>query len=55
MTFSEVLSKTDKEIIEIYLDYFNNFLTFSAFADYYGFDDIDAHYIIELGRKLNNL
>lgn len=54
MTFSEVLDKTGNEIIELYLDYFNNFLTVGAFADYYGLDDVDAYYIIELGRKLNN-
>ena len=54
MTYFEVLDKTDKEIINLYLDYVNNFLTLKAFADYYSMDEIDAHYVIELGRNLNN-
>jgi len=54
MTFNEVLDKTDEEIIAMYLDYVNNFLTVGVFADHYGLNEIDAHYSIELGRKLNN-
>jgi hypothetical protein len=38
----------------MYLDYFNNFLTVGAFADYYGISDEEAEFVIEVGRKLNN-
>ncbi len=54
MTLTEILTKTDEEIINIYLNYVNNFLTVKAFADYYSLTTLDAHYIIELGRNLNN-
>lgn len=54
MKFSEILEKTDKEIIEIYLDWVNNFISLNKFADHYGLDEIDAHYVIDLGRTLNS-
>lgn len=53
-TYTDLLDQTDEEIIKIYLDWVNNFLTLSKFAEYYNIDEIDAHYIIDLGRKLND-
>jgi hypothetical protein len=35
----------------MYLDYFNNFLTTRAFAEYYGLTDTGAIRIIDKGRK----
>jgi flagellar motor component MotA len=52
-TFSEILEADNDTIIEIYLDWVNNFISLDKFADHYGLDEIDAHYIIDLGRKLN--
>ena len=52
--FSELLELNDEEIIKIYLDWFNNFLTLEKFAEHYGIDETDAFYIIEVGRKINN-
>jgi hypothetical protein len=35
----------------MYLDYFNNFLTTRAFAEYYGLTDTGAIRIIDKGRR----
>jgi hypothetical protein len=40
--------------IKLFLDYLNNFLTVSAFADYYGFSIKKANKIIRIGRKEHN-
>ena len=39
---------------KLYLSYVNEFISVTAFADYYGFSDIQAERIIGIGRKLNN-
>jgi len=52
-TFTEILDLDNDAIIEIYLDWVNNFLSLDKFAEHYGLDEIDANYIIDLGRKLN--
>ena len=38
----------------MYLDYFNNFLTMEAFANYYGISKEEAEFVIQIGRKINN-
>lgn len=44
-----------KEKIEtLYLEYFNDFLTVHAFADYHHMALEKAHRIIRIGRKLNH-
>lgn len=53
-TYTDLLNQTDEEIIKMYLDWVNNFITLSKFAEYYDITELDAHYIIDLGRKLNN-
>ena len=40
-----------KQLIEMYLDYVNNFLTVQAWAEHHGIEEDDAHKIIEIGRK----
>lgn len=41
---------------ELYLDWVNNFLTVSFFAEYYGMDEDQARWIIESERnKARNL
>ena len=52
-TFTEILDLDNDAIIEIYLDWVNNFLSIDKFAQHYEIDEIDAHYLIEVGRKLN--
>jgi len=52
-TFTEILDLDNDAIIEIYLDWVNNFVSLDKFAEHYGLDEIDANYIIEVGRKLN--
>lgn len=44
---------TEKEIAEMYLDYFNNFLTVSRFADHYGISYFSAQSIIKKGKQLS--
>ena len=48
-----MIIKEDR-LIELYLDWFNNFLTVSAFAEYYGFTPTQASNIIDKGKELNN-
>ena len=44
-----------KETIEtMYLDYFNNFLSVSCFAEYYGITEAQAERVIALGRRINH-
>lgn len=38
---------------EMFLDYYNNFLTVQAFADYYGLTINEANIVIEAGRKIH--
>lgn len=45
---------TKFKIIEMYLDYVNNFISVQSFADYYGLNDVEANIIINAGRELNN-
>jgi hypothetical protein len=42
-----------KKLRELFLDYFNNFLSVEGFSEYYGLDQDKAKRIIELGRKLH--
>jgi hypothetical protein len=46
--------QTKFKIIEMYLDYVNNFLTVAGFAEHYGIDEFEANVIINAGRELNN-
>ena len=41
------------ELENMYLDYFNNFLTVGRFAEYYGISVKEANEIINLGRIIN--
>lgn len=40
-----------EKLNEIYLDYFNNFLTVEGFANYYGLTLEVADLVIQAGRK----
>jgi hypothetical protein len=42
------------KINELYLDWFNNFLTIERFAEYYGIRKQTAEYIIRAGRIANH-
>jgi len=47
--------ETPREKIErLYLSYFNDFLTVSYFAEYYGLSERKANDVITAGRKLNH-
>ena len=37
-----------------YLDYFNNFITATKFAEFYGISDDKAITLIDMGRVINN-
>ena len=47
------MKKTNKAI-EAYLEYWNNFLTLSAFADSKGISETEALLLIKRGRKQFN-
>lgn len=40
-----------KELIEFYLDYWNDFITTDKIASHYGIDEEDAEHLIKMGRK----
>jgi|14BtaG_2_1085337.scaffolds.fasta_scaffold21321_1 hypothetical protein len=42
------------KVEEMYLDYFNNFITISYFAEYYGISTEKAERIINIGRRINH-
>jgi len=44
----------NNRIKEMYLDYFNNFLTVDRFAEYYNISKQKATYIINKGRSINH-
>ena len=46
--------RTDEQVVEMYLDWVNNFLTLEGFASHYDLSKEDVNTIIDLGRKLNN-
>lgn len=41
--------------VKMYLDYRNNFLTISAFAQHYGLSSRQANDIVEAGRTISNI
>lgn len=51
---SEKVINIRDNLIKVYLDWMNNFITIPAFADYYGVTEDEAKKIIEIGRKLHN-
>lgn len=42
-------------LVTLYLDWFNNFLTVSGFAEHYGFTESEALDVIHAGRNLHEL
>ena len=44
----------DYDLEDLYLDWFNNFLTVDRFAEYYGMTAEKASRVINIGRKLNH-
>lgn len=42
------------QLINVYLDWINNFLTIGGFADYYGLTDMQAETLINLARDVYN-
>lgn len=49
-----MLNIRDHKIHRMYLDYFNNFLTISAFASAYYISEYSAMRVIHLGRRINH-
>ena len=47
--------RNEQDLILNYLDYFNNYLTVSAFAQAYGLTPFEAMKVIGKGRELNEL
>jgi hypothetical protein len=45
---------TEKQKEEMYLEYFNNFLTTDVFAEYYQISPKEAEHIIRSGRIINH-
>ena len=42
-----------KQLIELYLDWVNNFVSLEGFANYYELTTEEANTLIDLGRKFN--
>jgi len=50
-----IAERTEQDLILNYLDYFNNYLTVSRFAQAYGLTPFEAMKVISKGRELNAL
>jgi len=50
---TQVQKEYEKRMIKLYLDYVNNFLTVSAFAQWHGLTNIQAQNVIKEGSYLN--
>jgi len=48
-----IAERTKQDLVLNYLDYFNNYLTVSAFAQAYGLTPFEAMKVIRNGRELN--
>lgn len=48
------MGRTKQMYEEMYLDWFNNFISTSRFAEYYGLGMAEAENIIDVGRKINH-
>ena len=48
----EAVLETDKEYIDAYLDWKNDFLTVDGFASHYGWNNEQAIHVIESGNQL---
>lgn len=49
------MEQNAQRVIELYLDWFNNFLSIEAFASHHGFSIYQANMIIQLGRDISNV
>lgn len=49
------MEQNAKRIIELYLDWFNNFLSIEAFASHHSFSVYQANMIVQLGRDISNV
>ena len=45
---------TNKEIEEMYIEWFNNYLTTERFAEHYNLGFAEVENIIDLGRQINH-
>lgn len=48
------MSETEIFLEEMYLDYFNDFLTVAVFAEHHGISESEAAWAIDEGRKINH-
>jgi len=48
------MSRSNQEVEDMYLDWFNNFLSTERFREYYGLGMAEAENIIDQGRKINH-
>ena len=44
----------ENDLLSLFLDYYNNYLTVAPFANDYGLNITDASLIINKGREINN-
>ena len=49
------MNYTNTQLEDMYLDWFNNFLSGQAWRDYYDLDMAQGENIIDVGRQLNNI
>jgi len=45
---------TDEEVHDMYLDWFNNFLSTGKFAEYYDLSMTEVENILDRGREIQN-
>ena len=54
MLTGKFITLNKDELEEMYLEYFNDFLTIDRFSDYHNLTSYEANRIIEIGRSINN-
>ena len=50
-----MINYTDTEVHEMYLDWFNNFLSTGKFAEYYNLSMTEVENVLDRGRKIQEL
>ena len=48
------MGRTKQMYEEMYLDWFNDFISTSRFAEYYDLSMAEAENVIDVGRKINH-
>ena len=49
------MNYTNTQLEDMYLDWFNNFLSCQAWRDHYGLEMSEGENVLDIGRQLNHI